>query len=112
MNIWGRLLSGVGWINLYEAADPYTNESPVYIIPQSSTALLTFDDIQYLSKEQLRLARNEIYARHGRKFEDEQVREYFESQWWYHGIIEPEAFTEEMLSETERVNASFIMTFE
>ena len=40
----------------------------------------------------LQMAINEIYARHGRKFKTDSIREYFEGKSWYTGTIEPEAF--------------------
>ncbi len=54
-----------------------------YIIPDSGTRLISESEIQNLSKEQLGLARNEIYARHGRKFQMEEYQTYFEGKSWY-----------------------------
>ena len=54
-----------------------------YVIPNSGTKLLTNDDIKGLSKEQLAIARNEIYARHGRKFQMAEYRNYFSKKSWY-----------------------------
>lgn len=110
--LWGRLMSGAGWINIDDVECGEPGGTPGYILPNSSTMLLTFDDIKDLSGEQLRLARNEIYARHGRKFEDEWIRSYFESQWWYNGIIDAADFSEDMLSDIERSNTEFIMMYE
>lgn len=55
-----------------------------YIIKDSGTKLLTESDIAGLSKDQLALARNEIFARHGRPFTTPAYKEYFESRSWYH----------------------------
>lgn len=54
-----------------------------YILPNSGTVLLTKSDIAGMSKEDLALARNEIYARHGRKFQSAVYQQYFESKSWY-----------------------------
>ncbi len=48
-----------------------------------STSYVTYDDIRYLDKGQIRVLKNSIYARHGRRFKDSQLRSYFSSQWWY-----------------------------
>ena len=65
------------------------------------------------SARQLRIARNEIYARHGRLFVDQELQDYFDSKDWYFGYIEPEDFVEtEELSKLERRNALFIRKFE
>lgn len=87
--------------------DPLSN-----ILMDSSTRELTSSDLYGMSSEQLELARNEIYARHGRKFDDPDIRAYFEAQSWYNGVIEPEDFTEDMLSEIEKRNIQFIKSYE
>lgn len=94
--------------------EPYPNEarSAEYILMDSSTRELTSSDLYGMSSEQLELARNEIYARHGRKFDDPDIRAYFEAQSWYNGVIEPEDFTEDMLSEIEKRNIQFIKSYE
>lgn len=68
---------------IYEisALSDYTGKG--YIINDSDTRLLTDKDIAGLSKEQLALARNEIYARHGRKFKTAVYNNYFSSCGWY-----------------------------
>lgn len=83
-----------------------------YILPESHTRLLTKADLAGLSEEELELARNEIYARHGRKFQDAGIRAYFESQPWYQGTIEPEAFDASVLSEIEKKNLQLILEAE
>ena len=44
------------------------------------------------SSDQLELAKNEIYARHGRKFVTQRIADYFNSKSWYKGTVEPETF--------------------
>ena len=90
----------------------YYPQNNYYILPQSSDRLLTYQDIAGLSQQDLMLARNEIFARHGRIFNDPDVRSYFESQVWYYGYIEPEDFTDTMLSDIEKDNIAFIQEYE
>lgn len=87
-------------------------EEAEYILPESASRLLTEDDLRDLSQEELRIARNEIYARHGRKFLDEVLQEYFNGKSWYNGTIEPDDFKEDMLSEIERTNEDTIVNYE
>ena len=54
-----------------------------YILPNSGTKLVTNSDISGFSKEKLGYARNEIYARHGRKFQMKEYQDYFSSKKWY-----------------------------
>ncbi len=65
-----------------------------------------------MSESQLRLARNEIYARHGRIFDSVDLRDYFESQSWYNGTIEPADFSESVLNEYEKANIKLIQSLE
>ena len=88
------------------------NSSDSYILPDSSLRELTIADISGLSHDQLELARNEIYARHGRKFTNPTLQNYFNSQAWYTGTIEPEDFTDDMLSDVEKSNIQFIKDHE
>ena len=84
-----------------------------YILPNSSNELLTEADLEGLSNEELRIARNEIAARHGRKFKDEELNAYFNSKEWYIGRIEPDDFdTEYELNRIEKENMDFIKKHE
>lgn len=87
-------------------------EDAEYILPESASRLLTEADLANLTQEDLRIARNEIYARHGRKFLDEGLQEYFNGKSWYNGTIEPDDFKEDMLSEIERTNEDTIVNYE
>lgn len=78
-----------------------------YIIPDSDKVRITQADLQsyLLSLQETNYAKNEIYARHGRKFKSKELQDYFNSKSWYIGTIEPEDFNEEeLLSEVERDN--------
>jgi len=83
-----------------------------YILPNSNSKYLTEADIQGLSGDQLRLARNEIYARHGRIFDTQDLITYFNSQAWYHGTIQPANFNENVLNQYEKANIALIQKVE
>ncbi|HEX3557809.1 MAG TPA: YARHG domain-containing protein [Pyrinomonadaceae bacterium] len=71
--------------------------------------LVTEDMLRGLSLYELRLLRNEIYARRGRQFKTEWLSQYFYSQPWYDPRDdkgEPE------LSATEKKNVDTIVGFE
>lgn len=88
-------------------------DSDRYILPDSDSVKLTKSDLAGLSSEELRIARNEIYARHGRRFKDTELQDYFDSQDWYYGSIEPDEFVDSKeLSTLERRNAKFILKYE
>ena len=83
-----------------------------YILPDSSTRILADSEVQSLTREELRLARNEIYARHGRRFEDQNLQDYFEQKVWYVGSIDPKDFKESWLSNIEKQNIKTIEKYE
>jgi hypothetical protein len=93
--------------------DDAYDDSDEYIFPNSDSVKLKKKDLKGLTAQELRIGRNEIYARHGRLFQDEELQEYFNQQSWYDGYIEPEDFVDsEYLSDIERYNANFILKFE
>lgn len=83
-----------------------------YILPDSGTRKLTNSDLAGLDADELELARNEIYARAGRRFNTDYIQDYFDDKWWYVGTIEPEDFTEDMLNDVEKYNVNFIRNYE
>lgn len=96
-----------------EEAEPQPEPSETgYIFPDSSDRLLTDADIQGLSAWELKVARNEIYARHGRKFNSQELQNYFDSRDWYQGTVAPGDFTDAMLSEIELANVRFLKAAE
>lgn len=90
-------------------------ESGDYVLPDSDTKLLTDADVSGLSAYDLYLARNEIFARHGRMFENEDLKAYFESKDWYNGTISPQEFDADItsrLSDVEQANIEMIKKYE
>lgn len=87
-------------------------ETQNYILEGSESRYLTKTDLMGLSAEECRLARNEIYARHGRMFKDESLQDYFETFDWYYPSIKPDDFEEAMLNEYELYNRDLIVEYE
>ena len=83
-----------------------------YIFPESHFQYLKKWELEGLSKEELKIARNEIYARHGRMFQDDSLQAYFNSCSWYTPSIAPEDFKESMLNEVEIENRDLIVSYE
>lgn len=93
--------------------DDYDNEMmEQYILPYSDSEYLDETDLGELSAEECRIARNEIYARYGRRFNDEQLQDYFNACSWYEGKIDPEDFSDEVLNEVEKANLQIITEYE
>lgn len=73
-----------------------------FIINGSDSRYVTESDLSGLGSWELRCARNEIYARHGRRFDNDELQNYFNSQAWYSGTISPSDFNESILNKYER----------
>ena len=63
-----------------------------YFFPESNSRYLTDDEVSVYSSAQLELAKNEIYARHGRIFVTQSIVDYFNSKSWYQGTVDPDTF--------------------
>ena len=75
-----------------------------------SSRYATHNDVASLNQGQLRVLRNSIYARHGRKFNDANLRQYFNSQPWYNGYRSEISANE--LNKFETYNINFIQKYE
>lgn len=98
------------------SADSWTTKHQAapagYILPESNTRYLTMADLAGLNADQCRLARNEIYARYGRMFDDAALQAYFNSCAWYHGTIPADQFNDNVLNEYEKANRDLIVQYE
>ena len=83
-----------------------------YIIPDSSSRYLSRSELEGYSTYDLYLARNEIYARYGRLFVNQDLQDYFWSQAWYNGYIAPESFGASWMSDVDRKNATLMRQIE
>ena len=73
-------------------------------MPESSTRYLSAAEINALTPDIARFALNEVYARHGRRFNDTTLQQYFDAQPWYVGTVAPNDFKESWLNEIEKAN--------
>ena len=91
----------------YETAGGIEDEA-YYLLPESSERYLTMADLSGMDYSSLRIAKNEIYARHGRMFTSEDLDSYFGQQSWYSPSIPADQFTDDMLTEIEKKNVELI----
>ena len=80
---------------------------PDFILPDSGTRRLTWNEVANLNSQQLRFARNEIYARRGRFMKDAQLRAYFSQFSWY----QPRSW-DVQLNSVEKANVALIQRAE
>ena len=94
---------------LFAAARPAHADSAYgYILQDSSWTYLTSDDIADMPLQVICDAKNEIYARNGRRFVSRELQNYFDQQYWYSGIYAPEQFSDSMLNVYETANVSLL----
>jgi hypothetical protein len=72
--------ANVALIDRYESGGPAPGG---FIFPDSDRRLLTVAEVRGLSHDELRIARNEIFARRGRYFEAADLKARFERFPWY-----------------------------
>ncbi len=77
--------------------------------PQASERLLSPEDLLGLSKSDLKIMRNEIYARYGYIFKTPDMKSYFAEQPWYTAKYED---VSQRLSSIENQNISLIKKYE
>ena len=85
-----------------------------YILPDSATHLYSASELEDLSDYELYIARNEIFARHGRGFASEELQSYFDSKDWYTRQYDPAEFDAQsgILNDTEIANSETIRSVE
>lgn len=82
-----------------------------YIFNDSSNVKLTDAQLSSLSRENLALARNEIYARHGYIFQTEPYKSYFGNKTWYKANPTFKGSDDE-INEIERYNVQLLLKYE
>lgn len=80
--------------------------------PEVFTRYLSKADLYLYPTEDLWLLRNEIYAAHGRKFDSEVLSQYFSNKVWYRSLLDPDKFSDSLLSDIEKKNITLIRGLE
>ncbi|MGN0315923.1 MAG: S8 family serine peptidase [Fusicatenibacter sp.] len=88
-------------------------EDPVlYFIMNCDHMYFTNSDLKDFDADMCRRARNGIYARLGRKFDDNTLTEYFSQFDWYIPTISPDDFSEDLLNTYQVSNRDLIVAYE
>lgn len=116
MNEFSELASEVEWVadnTLVTRADavPFDAAAAEYIFPQSSSSYMTEADLYGMTAQEVQMAINEIYARHGRKFVLDEVQAYFDSKSWYTGTIEAADFNVNVMNQYEGANMNLMVKY-
>ena len=88
---------------VYEPSDANVNGDYSF----ASLIKLTKDDLMGFTKAELRIMRNEIYARHGYIFDSKDLRDYFMKKEWYRPLTK-----NVKLNAIEKYNVDLIKRYE
>ena len=83
-----------------------------YIFPDMDTRYLTQDEVSKLSLQAVCYAKNELYARHGRKFLSQELKDYFKDKTWYEGTVDPDSFSPGVFNTYENDNLLLLVSAE
>ncbi|HEX3252809.1 MAG TPA: YARHG domain-containing protein [Pyrinomonadaceae bacterium] len=108
-----KKLSAIEQKNLAMLGDAQKKQRRVALLPGDmeyfENKALSEQMLHGLSLHELRLLRNEVYARHGRMFHAEWLQQYFFFQPWY---APDENFKDEELSGNDKLNVETIVNYE
>lgn len=87
-----------------------------YVLPDSDSRYLTRDDVSNLTLRGVNYAKNEIYARYGRDFKSQELKDFFASRYWYSVSYslsdETDKKITDMFNEYEKENSRFLASIE
>ena len=99
---------------LISSEDEAAVTSGEWMLADSDTHRYSISELARFSKDDLFIARNEIFARHGRMFGDSYLQQYFEGKSWYEPRYSAEEFDSMRtpLNEIEIANVNTILSIE
>ncbi len=81
-----------------------------YFLPLIDVRYYTEEELADMDAQTLYLARNELYARHGRRFQNEELQFFFDSEHWYEPRVDEVPDSE--FNEYEKANLQLIQELE
>ena len=96
-----------------QTVDEPVELSPLeYWVEYCDVQYLEESDLYDLSEEECRIARNAIYAKSGRIFNDTALTKYYLAYDWYYPVIAAGDFSDDLLSEIQLHNLDVIIQYE
>lgn len=115
-------------VSYWENALPETGDYSIEVLGNANTSYqisieitgypwledrrVTDAELKGKSPFQLDVMRNEIYARHGRIFDDRELQSYFGNQSWYEPKYKADNFPDDLISPIEKQNAAYILQYQ
>ena len=78
----------------------------------TDTQYYTAEDFSDAPESVLRVAKNEIYARHGYIFNDSDMNNYFRGMKWYTPSVKPADFSDSIFNEYEKANLELLKSLQ
>lgn len=97
------------WENVREARDVSNVNEPLFA---TNKQYYTKENFENEPKLVIHLAKNEIYARHGYIFKNEDLYNYFMGCVWYNPICKAEDFDDSVLNEYEKANLEILASMD
>ena len=97
------------WENVREARDVSNVNEPLFA---TNKQYYTKDNFENEPKLVIHLAKNEIYARHGYIFKNEDLYNYFMGCVWYNPTCKAEDFDDSVLNEYEKANLEILASMD
>lgn len=95
-------------VEVYEDTEYFSTTQKLFE-KNASNEELTSDFVSNLSKADIFILRNSIFARHGFAFRDKQLRVYFEQFYWYMPVF---GDVKDELTEIEKKNIDLLLRYE
>jgi len=124
----GDVVDMEGFLYWYEGVNPHVTALTVvipaevpgtpdsdplqYFIENCHLQYLTRDDLDGFDAQMSRIARNAVYARSGRKFNDAELQNYFQQFDWYVPSVDPNQFTTAMMNDCQIKNIELVTAYE
>ena len=97
------------WENVREARDVSNVNEPLFA---TNKQYYTKENFENEPKLVIHLAKNEIYARYGRMFNNQDLQEYFDGLDWYIPTTSPDDFDDSVFSKVEKYNVRLLAKYE
>ena len=97
------------WENVIEARDVSNVNEPLFA---TNKQYYTKENFENEPKLVIHLAKNEIYARHGYIFKNEDLYNYFMGCVWYNPTCKAEDFDDSVLNEYEKANLEILASMD
>ena len=94
-----------------EEGDPAELRGGAYKYP-TNKQIITEEELDMMSRSDIKIIYNEIYARHGMTFNDDELIDYFEMQQWYIPTEISEKAVEAKFSDIEDKNRDIIYKYQ